>query len=272
MFDDLAHRIVHQTTLSLLAASSALLSRKVLKDSPTPTPADAQLFLLKQLLILKQQIVAYDFEFVNAPDIDLSFSLPPTAVYSGSMFNPATLFRRAGNLLPRVVENMLDAKAELDVRLRECITSLTRAFAASITAPLATARKNKKGSPVTPADAQTAILATRQNVEKEVPGVRRKLSEYLEEARTVETLVGAVEDVVVQEYEDFYAACMVGRPVMGRKGKGREDEVWDPDTFADFTGNVFGVVRFGFGGEDMGFEDQEEMERGERGRSHTGSL
>jgi len=215
---------------------------------------------LKQLLILKQQIVAFDIDFVSAPGTDLSFSNPSAGGGGGSIFNPAALFRRAGNLLPRVVENMLDAKTELDARLRECITALTKGFAANMTAPLAAAPRTKKGVGGVPAEAKDAVAAVRQAIEREVPGVRRKLAEYLDETRTVETLVGAVEDVVLHEYEEFYEACNAGRPGAGRKGKGkgREDDVWDPETFAEFTGNVFGVVRFGYEDEDERFDDEDE--------------
>lgn len=233
---------------------------------------------MKQLLILKQQIVAFDIEFINAPDTDLAFTYANAA--EGSIFNPTTLFRRAGALLPRVVENMLDAKTELDARLRECITSLTRGFADDMTAPLKSlTAKNKKGATGQEEAAKDAVASARLAIERHVPGLRRKLSEYLDEVRTVETLVGAVEDVVLQAYEDFYDACMVTGAVSKAgirkgKGKGREDDVWDPETFGEWTGNIFGVVRFGFDEEDDRDRDMDGDEHGEtltRGRSRVGS-
>src|SRR6202030_1356076 len=57
VFDDLAHRIVHSTTVSLVSASTLISTRA--------SPTDAALFLIKHLLLLKQQIVAFDIEFVT---------------------------------------------------------------------------------------------------------------------------------------------------------------------------------------------------------------
>ena len=120
---------MHQTTLSLLRASAALSSHTPSPTSglPRPTLADTHLFLLKQLLILKQQIVRFDIEFVS-PESDLDFTVLTStfADVRGSTFNalfanlanPARLLGGIQALVPRVVENMLDAKVELDSRLR----------------------------------------------------------------------------------------------------------------------------------------------------------
>ena len=83
VFDDLAHQIVHQTTLSLHRASNTLAAQKTLLDG--------QLFLLKYLLILKQQIVAFDIEYVT-PDVTFDFSGVTSTFYElrerGGLFDP----------------------------------------------------------------------------------------------------------------------------------------------------------------------------------------
>ncbi|KAL9121774.1 MAG: hypothetical protein Q9187_001662 [Circinaria calcarea] len=152
-----------------------------------------------------------------------------------------------GGLLPRVVENMLDAKVELDGRLRTVINDFTTNFASRITASIS-------GSAATKRDftASTAVQQIHQTAEREVPLLRRKLDEYLDDPRTKETLVGAVQDQVIQNYETFYervsAAKQPDGRTVSRKGKGREDEVWDVDTFAEWVSGVFEVGRMGFGG------------------------
>ena len=108
-----------------------------------------------------------------------------------------------------------------------------------------------------------------------MPLLRRKLDEYLDDVRTKETLVGAVQDQVLQNYEAFYAAFVKSSrdrgKVISRKGKGREDEVWDLDTFAEWTGGVFRVGREGLrdGGTDN--EDGESRSRS-RSLSRSGSV
>lgn len=277
VFDDLAHQIVHSTTLSLTRAS-ALIPTKPPKSSST----DPALFLLKQLLILKQQIVAFDIEYVPAQaDINFDFSNITNTFFElrerGGLFNPGNLLRLVGGaLVPRIIENMLDAKAELDARLRGVIHDFVNAFAATMTAAIpatdAKGKSNQKHSAFEdPAQAATAVQSTRTAIETSVPLLRTKLDEYLDDARVKETLIAAVEDQVLQSYEEFFDTYtrraggqgngggkngVVGTPGgVSRKGKGREGDVWDPDTFAEWTGGVFGV-RLG-GGFGLGIVEDE---------------
>ncbi|KGO36938.1 Conserved oligomeric Golgi complex, subunit 3 [Penicillium expansum] len=236
VFDDLAHQIVHQTTLSLQNAST-LISAKA-------TPADSQLFLMSHLLILKQQIVAFDIEYVSA-DISFDFSGMTSTFWElrerGGLFNPRNLMRLVGHgLIPRVVENMLDAKVELDGRLRTVINDFINAFAARMTASLPAqfvdSRNLARGE---------LILPSCRTIEKEVPVLRKVLNEYIDDTRMKETLVGAVQDRTIQIYEDFFEKYTSSEKAKGnfvsKKGKGRDDAVWDVNTFAEWCEGVFRV-------------------------------
>lgn len=238
VFDDLAHQIVHQTTLSLHLAASQIATKS--------SPADGQLFLIKHLLTLKQQIVAFDIEFVT-PDITFDFSGVTNTFHElrdrGTLFDPRNLWRiMAGRaLLPRVVENMLDAKVELDGRLRTVINDFTNGFAARMLAPVSEAAAAKRGF-----EPSTAVRAVREATEQELPGLRKKLDEYLDDVRTKETLVAAVREYVLEGYEAFYERWTreqrsKGTAQISTKGKGREDGVWDLETFGEWTAQVFGV-------------------------------
>lgn len=168
-----------------------------------------------------------------------------------------------GGLLPKVVENMLDAKAELDGRLRAVINEFVNGFAARITDPVSTTAIAKRDF-----DGLKAVQKIQQLAEKEVPHLRRKLDEYLDDVRTKETLVAAVQDQILQNYESFYEVLTKEKRNAGgklsKKGKGREDEVWDPDMFSEWCGSVFGVGKLGPG-------DGESMSRS-RSVSRTGSI
>ncbi|KAJ6033547.1 hypothetical protein N7499_009822 [Penicillium canescens] len=236
VFDDLAHQIVHQTTLSLQDASTQISAKS--------TQADSQLFLMSHLLILKQQIVAFDIEYV-APEVSFDFSGVTSTFWElrerGGLFNPRNLMRLVGHgLIPRVVENMLDAKVELDGRLRTVINDFINAFAARMTASLPAkfvdTRNLQRGE---------LILPSCRTIEKEVPVLRKILNEYIDDTRMKETLVGAVQDRTIQIYEDFfekYISSEKGKGVsVSRKGKGREDAVWDVNTFAEWCEGVFRV-------------------------------
>ena len=149
--------------------------------------------------------------------------------------------------MPKVVENMLDAKVELDGRLRTVINEFTKGFATRITAAVSAESMKKKGF-----DRKVATRAIREEMEKEVPFLRRKLDEYIDDLRTKETLVGAIQDLTIQNYEDFFDNHVrpSGEGVVSSKGKGREDAIWDPDAFADFSAGVFKVGRLGLVGEE----------------------
>ncbi|KAJ6166621.1 hypothetical protein N7470_002068 [Penicillium chermesinum] len=251
VFDDLAHQIVHQTTLSLHNASIIISTKS--------TPADGQLFLMSHLLILKQQIVAFDIEYV-APEVSLDFSGVTSTFFElrerGGLFNPRNLMRLVGHgLLPRVVENMLDAKVELDGRLRTVINDFVNAFAARMTASLPTkfvdTRNLQRGE---------LIFPSCHTIEKEVPALRKVLNAYIDDTRMKETLVGAVQDRTIQIYEDFlekYNASGKGQPV-SKKGKGRDDAVWDVDTFAEWCEGVFRVGVAGLQAE-QGDDDDDDL-------------
>lgn len=238
VFDDLAHDIVHQTTLSLQHASN-LVTQK-----PSNSAVDGRLFLIKHLLILKQQIVAFDIEYVT-PDISFDFSGVTNTFWElrerGGLFDPLNLWRlMGGSLIPRVVENMLDAKVELDGSLRTVINDFTSGFASRITKPVDASATAKRGF-----DAPQAVNVIHKVAEKEVAVLRRKLDEYVEDMRTKETLVAAVQDQVIQNYETFYDLYTAEERSNGKqrskKGKGRDDEAWDPDMFSEWAGGIFKV-------------------------------
>lgn len=142
--------------------------------------------------------------------------------------------------MPRVVENMLDAKAELDGRLRAVINEFVNSYANRIIAPLSATGKNEG------ADPSQATAEVRTNTQKEVVSLRQKLDEYIQDIRTRETLVAAIRDQVILAYEDWMVrlsaekgAAKVGK--VSKKGKGREDEVWSSEVFGEWCERVFGV-------------------------------
>lgn len=249
----MAHQIVHQTTSSLHLASTLIASKS--------TSADGQLFLMSHLLILKQQIVAFDIEYV-APDVSIDFSGVTSTFWElrerGGLFNPRNLMRLVGHgLLPRVVENMLDAKVELDGRLRTVINEFINAFAARMTASLPTkfvdTRNLQRGELIHPSC---------RTIEKEVPVLRNVLNAYIDDTRMKETLVGAVQDRTIQIYEDFfgkYTSSEKGKGhVVSKKGKGRDDAVWDVETFADWCEGIFRVGVAGLQSERVDLVDDDD--------------
>ncbi|CAK3963345.1 Conserved oligomeric Golgi complex subunit 3 [Lecanosticta acicola] len=256
VFDDLAHRIVHSTIASLIYGSQQVGSKKSVQDG--------QLFLIIHLLHLKQQIVAFDIEFIP-PEVEFDFSSVTNTFYElrdrGGLWNPASWVRLVsgavgGGLLPKVVENMLDAKAELDGRLRTVINEFVNGYATHITAPVETTSVAEQRAR-NDFDPLKAVRTVRGLAEKDVPALRTKLEEFVDDARTRETLVAAVRDQVIVTYEEFFDTYSEGTGKrVSRKGKAREDEVWGPDLFNDAMERVFQV------GQVVGNEDGESEDGG----------
>ena len=203
---------------------------------------DAQLFLLKHLLLLKQQIVAFDIEYVT-PEVAFDFSIATNTFYElrdrGGLFDPRVLWRLVGGgLLPRVVENMLDAKVELDGRLRTVINAFTIDCAYRITGTMdeLVTMTHVEGP-------KSVVQKVKLAAEREAPAIRRRLDEYLDDIRTKETLIGAVRTQMVQNYEAFYEWSMTQKKAIeeavSTKGKGRGDDLWDVDTLAEWSEEVF---------------------------------
>ncbi|OQO05186.1 hypothetical protein B0A48_08206 [Cryoendolithus antarcticus] len=253
VFDDLAHRIVHSTTLSLLSASNRLSSPPNLG---TPQKASSHLFLLAHLLHLKHQLVTFDLETLSQPDVDLDFSSLSLQHNDLRVWNPATWIRFVssavvgGNLLPRVVENMLDAKAELDGRLRGVIGNVVEECALEILGPLsltdpaiATAGGSDKAVHELLSRAETLVPELSSLLASFFPAEDTAM-EQAERARnraTGVTLLQAVKERVQSGYEEFFermAGRQPGRKV-GRKGKGREGDVLGPDVFGERLDGVF---------------------------------
>ena len=224
---------------------------------------------------MKSQIVAFDIEFVT-PDVSFDFSGVTNTFYElrerGGLFNPRNLMRLVGGgLLPRVVQNMLDAKVELDGRLRTVINDFTAGYATTMTKALPLNIKSV-GKAADEA-AGRAVISTRTAIEKGAPELRQKLDEYLDDPRTKETLVAAIQDQVVQVYEGFFDGYIgrdgkAGGRSISKKGKSREDAVWDIDTFAEWTEGVFMVGREGMVDAN---EDREGGRSASRSLSRSGS-
>ena len=166
----------------------------------------------------------------------------------GTLFDPRNLWRVVGgkgrNLLPSVVENMLDAKVELDGRLRSIINEFTTQFAGRVTLSI-----NEVAASKADFDAVIAVRKVRDTAEKEVPFLRKKLDEYLDDTRTKETLVGAMQDQVSTNYEGFHDGYQESKNANGKggkkkgNGKARESEIMDTDSFAHQIEAIFMVGR-----------------------------
>lgn len=192
-FDDLAHRIVHECLISLESAQKLAVTRL--------GRIEADLFLIKHLLILRNQILEFDIEYVPS-DVHIDFSGISEVIslvrQGGVSLNRNHLLNLAKISVPKVVNNMFDAKEELYAKLRNTIHSFTEEAVQLIIKPIT----DPKCSPA------TALEDTRQlreNATNEIPRLRKlMLDNYIDDTRTVDILIDSIQDLVIQSYEKYH--------------------------------------------------------------------
>jgi len=180
VFDDIAHQVVHLCIHSLFTAATLLATKA--------SRLDADLFLIKHLLILKEQIGAFDIEYVR-PETEIDFSRVVDRfrkISTGAIFSPDVMHEVAK--LPVVVQNMLDAKEELDGKLRVAINSFTATTAKGIVDVVA----GKAGMDEKEEEIKGVAEKFREEAEKTLPVVQQKTEEYIGDLRTTDILVNAV--------------------------------------------------------------------------------
>lgn len=192
-FDDLAHRIVHECLVSLQAAHALAVTRL--------GKLEADLFLIKHLLILGNQITEFDIEYVPS-DVHFDFSGISEVISllrtGGVSLNRANLLNLAKISVPKVVNNMFDAKEELYAKLRNTIHNFTEEAVKIIIEPITRPE-------CTPETALADTRQLRENAATEIPKLRKlMLDNYLDDIRTVDILIDSIQDLVIQSYEEYH--------------------------------------------------------------------
>lgn len=109
------------------------------------------------------------------------------------------------------------------------------------------------GNRLAASDSPDPAARVKTAVEREVPAMRKKLVEYVEEGRIVESLVGAVFEAVLEKYKDYWVEMFGDGKRRPREG----GEVWGPDGFEKWAVGGFGLVRWGEEWEE-GYEREKE--------------
>ncbi|XP_068659618.1 conserved oligomeric Golgi complex subunit 3 isoform X2 [Aristolochia californica] len=105
VFTGLAQEAVEVCSVSIQKASKIIAKRS--------SPMDGQLFLIKHLLVLREQIAPFDIEFsVTHKELDFSHLLEHLRriLRGQALFDWSRPTSLARNLSPRVLENQIDAK------------------------------------------------------------------------------------------------------------------------------------------------------------------
>ncbi|KAK3037594.1 hypothetical protein RJ639_031900 [Escallonia herrerae] len=205
VFTGLAQEAVEVCSLSIQRASKLVSKRS--------SAMDGQLFLIKHLLILREQIAPFDIEFsVTHKELDFSHLLEHLRrILRGqaSVFDWSRSTSLARTLSPRVLESQIDAKKELEKSLKatceEFIMSVTKlvvdpmlSFVTKVTAvkvALSSGTQNQKLETVmarplkdqafaSPDKVAELVQKVSTAVQQELPRVVAKMKLYLQNPST----------------------------------------------------------------------------------------
>ncbi|KAG0475949.1 hypothetical protein HPP92_012790 [Vanilla planifolia] len=205
VFTGLAQEAVEFCSISIQNASKVIIKKS--------SPMDGQLFLIKHLLILREQIAPFDIEFsVTHKELDFSHLLEHLRrILRGqsSLFDWSRSTSFAMTLTPRILESQIDAKKELEKSLKttceEFIMSVTKlivdpllSFVTKVTAVkavLSSSAHDKKEDSVLSKPLRSQAFASPEkiaelihkvsaNLLQELPKVVAKMKLYLQNPST----------------------------------------------------------------------------------------
>ncbi|KAL8253321.1 hypothetical protein R6Q59_037014 [Mikania micrantha] len=222
VFTGLAQEAVEFCSLSIQKASKLVAKRS--------SQMDGQLFLIKHLLILREQIAPFDIEFsVTHKELDFSHLLEHLRrILRGqtSLFDWSRSASLARTLSPRVLESQIDAKKELEKNLKatceEFIMSVTKSvvdpmlsFVTKVTAvkvALSSSAQNQKleaatGKPLkdqafaTPDKVAEIVQKVNAAMHNELPRVMEKMKLYLQNPSTRAILFKPIKTNIIEAHE-----------------------------------------------------------------------
>ncbi|XP_062161819.1 conserved oligomeric Golgi complex subunit 3 [Alnus glutinosa] len=221
VFTGLAQEAVEVCSISIQKASKLIVKRS--------SPMDGQLFLIKYLLILREQIAPFDIEFsVTHKELDFSHLLEHLRrILRGqaSLFDWSRSTSLARTLSPRVLESQIDAKKELEKSLKatceEFIMSVTKlvvdpmlSFVTKVTAvkfALSSGNQNQKLESVmakplkdqafaSPDKVAELVQKVSAAIQQELPPVMAKMKLYLQNPSTRTILFKPIKTNIVEAH------------------------------------------------------------------------
>ncbi|CAA0828639.1 sec34-like family protein [Striga hermonthica] len=220
VFTGLAQEAVEVCSLSIQKASKLVVKRS--------STMDGQLFLIKFLLILREQIAPFDIEFsVTHKELDFSHLLEHLRrILRGqaSLFDWSRSTSLARTLSPRILESQIDAKKELEKSLKatceEFIMSVTKlvvdpmlSFVTKVTAvkvALSSGSQNQKESAMskplkdqafaTPEKVAEIVQKVGSAIQEELPRVMGKMKLYLQNPATRAILFKPIKTNIVEAH------------------------------------------------------------------------
>ncbi|KAG0181129.1 Golgi transport complex subunit 3 [Apophysomyces sp. BC1021] len=203
VFEDLAQEIVSLCNDSLKKASETIATTK--------SRIDGQLFLVKHLLVLKEQLAPFEAKLVHA-DKELDFSHVTDTFYSYRSL-PNALIGLAQGGMPRVVEISMDSRREIDREIKQVCEAFITDCVQSAVDPLTTfAIKLSTMRPVgtetqqavNEGDLLDTVKQFKESAQERILFISRKLGQYINDHKMEQILMKPIEINIIERYKMFY--------------------------------------------------------------------
>lgn len=228
VFDDLAHHIVHDCILSLRKAYNTVNS-----SSGGSNNLDIKLSYMSNLLLLRQEIQNFNIQYtVNETYLD--FSGVEAFFKSGGLRlrdRESSVFGMAKALVPRVVNNMVDARSELIGELRGVIREFTEVASAQLVG---------NTLEIENCDSKTIVAnnsTLRSDLEDKLPRIYAQISTFIDDKDVIASLMDAIQEVTAQNYIGFYERVSE-EAEKGVLDKSEVSELMYDDVFTGFVNNI----------------------------------
>ncbi|EOY30133.1 Sec34-like family protein isoform 4 [Theobroma cacao] len=190
VFTGLAQEAVEVCSVSIQKASKLIVKRS--------TPMDGQLFLIKHLLILREQIAPFDIEFsVTHKELDFSHLLEHLRrILRGqaSLFDWSRSTSLARTLSPRVLESQVDAKKVTAVKVALSSGTQNQKIDSVMAKPL------KEQAFATPEKVAELVQKVKSAIQQELPVVMGKMKLYLQNPSTRTILFKPIKTNIVEAH------------------------------------------------------------------------
>jgi len=193
IFDRLAHHTVHACIISLKNAYTSI-TRNESSDTSLTHNLDIKLFYLRNLLLLRDEIQEFNIKYtLNTKSLDFS---GVESFFKNYKAGEMSLFSLAKDFVPKVVDNMIDARTELVQELRICIKDFTDVASTDII-----------GDCLKSTDSENLTTINRDltsNIENRIPRIYEQICHSIEDKEIAQHLIEAIEQYCDDQYSEFH--------------------------------------------------------------------
>ncbi|KAI7847278.1 Sec34-like family-domain-containing protein [Circinella umbellata] len=213
VFEDLAQHVVSLCNESLKNAAEIITVKK--------SRLDSQVFLIKHLLVLKEQLAPFEANLVHSGKT-LDFSHVTDTLNSfqqnrSLIFNPNALIGLAQKGMPRVVEISLDSRRDIDRELKRVCEDFIMDCVQGASEPLtnfmikiSTVRPDSIETQKTLIkDVQDTADQFKESTSERIRFVLKKLREYVNDYKIENILMKPIQTNILDQYKIFFQKVQI---------------------------------------------------------------